>query len=111
MLQLNVATLSKVVPDDVSTCPLVGADRRPQLTVNIQDHVCYDDRVCVVASQQLKQLSYAKNCKLMHNIEHEFKNIISIPASVFVYVPSQTGIYNVHTPSAPQVRVCEPDSV
>ena len=68
-------------------------------------------RVCVVESQQLKQLLNAINLCVIFKIEHEFTNIISIPASVFVYVPSQTGVNDVHTPSAPQVRVFEPDSV
>ena len=68
MLQLNVATLPKVVPDDVFTCPSVGADRRPQsvLTVQIQGHVCFGkvrimmDSFCVVAPLVAKQLSNAK---------------------------------------------------
>ena len=85
MLQLNVATLPKVVPDDVFTCPLVGSMRGPQsmLTVQIQGHVCFAKvrimmgSFCDVAPQHLKQLTDARktrNCKLMHTINLNSQN-------------------------------------
>ena len=77
MLQLNVATLPKVVPDDVFTCPLVGLVRVPQSMLTVNAKTCLFTKT--------------------HNIT---QNILS-----------QTGLNDVQFPSAPQIRVCEPDRV